>query len=875
MEWTRRRTAESWVTGAVVVGSVLFIFSQLRPGLLFLDTTAAGGDMGAHVWGPAFLRDELLPKGRLSGWAPDWYDGFPAYQFYMVVPSLLIVLLDVVFFLPYNVAFKLITVSGLLALPVAAWAMGRLARLPFPVPAALAVATVPFVFDRSFSIYGGNAASTLAGEFAFTISLVFAVVFLGAVLRGLDSGRSRGLAAVMLGLTVLCHLIPAIFALVGAGVALVMSLNWKQRAMQYIGAVVAVDLLLFVSLGPIWMLLPTLPALAYGAFWLAEHPIDIDRGSQLRGWWLASVVGVGTLITGFWTVPFVLRRAYLNDMGWEKLTNYLQMLMPGRLGLEAAHIAHWISASTGGHPGPIDKTSVPGDLTWVIALAILGMGTSLFFRRRFGTWLTGTALVLAVLVVITPQARLWNARILPFWYLCLFFLAALAVVEIIQAVAVLASKVADQPRRGVLIGGPIAMTLLVIAVVALPLRSLPFGHTSADGSKYSWGLIHTKDNSYVPGWAEWNYSGYQRKDNYPEYKRVISTMADVGKTHGCGRAMWEYNKDLDRFGTPMALMLLPYFTDRCIDSMEGLYFEASATTPYHFLNQSELSGEPSRAQRDLPYGSLDVPLGINHLQLLGVRYYMAFSDEAVRQADADTDLTPITTIPLPPTVSGAAPPASARPWHVYQVAGSAIVQPLSFQPAVVTGVPKGGQGWQDMAVDWYLDRARWGVMQSVQGPKTWQRIKAGDIAEQRKVSPTTVSEVKTDTDRISFKVDRTGAPILVKASYFPNWKVKGAEGPFRVAPNLMVVIPTDNIVSLHYGRTTVDWLGIVLTLIGIALAVAMWRGRRLAIPPRPPRASQEPPPPPAPQRSDDELATVGGGQGERWGPPPEGFEPPA
>ena len=36
-------------------------------------------------------------------------------------------------------------------------------------------------------------------------------------------------------------------------------------------------------------------------------------------------------------------------------------------------------------------------------------------------------------------------------------------------------------------------------------------------------------------------------------------------------------------------MLLPYFTDGCIGSMEGLYFESSTTTPFHFLNQSELS----------------------------------------------------------------------------------------------------------------------------------------------------------------------------------------------------------------------------------------------------------------------------------------------
>jgi len=34
-----------------------------------------------------------------------------------------------------------------------------------------------------------------------------------------------------------------------------------------------------------------------------------------------------------------------------------------------------------------------------------------------------------------------------------------------------------------------------------------------------------------------------------------------------------------------------------------------------------------------------------------------------------------------------------------------------------------------------------------------------------------------------------GQPVLVKVSYFPNWKASGAKGPYRVTPNLMVVIP--------------------------------------------------------------------------------------
>ncbi|HUR24111.1 MAG TPA: hypothetical protein VMZ73_09595, partial [Acidimicrobiales bacterium] len=171
---TTKPSVETIITFGVVAAAVIFTFAQLQPNLIFAHTTPAGGDTGSHVWGPAFLRDHLLPKGRLTGWAPDWYSGFPAYQFYFPLPALAIALLS--FLLPYEVAFKLITITGILTLPVAAWAFGRLSGMRFPGPAVLAVATVPFLFDRGFTIYGGNIPSTLAGEFSFSISLSLALL---------------------------------------------------------------------------------------------------------------------------------------------------------------------------------------------------------------------------------------------------------------------------------------------------------------------------------------------------------------------------------------------------------------------------------------------------------------------------------------------------------------------------------------------------------------------------------------------------------------------------------------------------------------------------------------------------------------------------
>src|SRR5690606_39911654 len=57
-----------------------------------------------------------------------------------------------------------LTVSGLVTLPLAAYALGRLADLAFPGPALLAAGSLLFLFDRNFTIYGGNAASTRSEE---------------------------------------------------------------------------------------------------------------------------------------------------------------------------------------------------------------------------------------------------------------------------------------------------------------------------------------------------------------------------------------------------------------------------------------------------------------------------------------------------------------------------------------------------------------------------------------------------------------------------------------------------------------------------------------------------------------------------------------
>ncbi|HEY6531671.1 MAG TPA: hypothetical protein VIY72_05170, partial [Acidimicrobiales bacterium] len=446
---------------------------------------------------------------------------------------------------------------------------------------------------------------------------------------------------------------------------------------------------------------------------------------------------------------------------------------------------------------------------------------SIAWKRRAGAFLVVMAVIAVVGFRYMPQGRLWNARLLPFWYLCLYLLAAVGVAELGRTVATLVATDPARPRRAVTAATAVAASLVAIIALAMPLRAMPLGETRADGS-YHWMFLSTRESSFVPSWARWNFTGYEGKPAYPEYHDIVQTMAGLGESNGCGRAMWEHEEQHDRYGTPMALMLLPFWTDGCIGSMEGLYFEASATTPFHFLNQDELSTAPSNAQRDLPYQpgaptAEEFDLGVDHLQMFGVRYYMAISDGMIAQARANPDLTEL---------------ATSGPWVVFEVLDAPLVEPLENEPAVLTGVSP--HDWLDAVEDWYLDPTQWSVYPAAGGPQEWQRIPEGTTPTEVPTTPVAVTDVRTGTDTIEFDVTDVGQPVLVKASYFPNWKAEGAEGPWRVGPNLMVVVPTSTHVELHYGTTPVEWAGWGVTLLGLVGLVLLIRAGPLAMPePRP------------------------------------------
>ena len=780
--WTFQRIVQALTAFVMLLVAGIITLNVVHWDLITSNNTPTGGDMGAHVLGPAYLRDHLLSNFRLSGWNPSWYDGFPLYRFYMVIPALMIVLVNVV--LPYGIAFKLIAVIGILTLPLCCWAFGRLARFVFPIPELFALAALIFLLDESFSIYGGNVKSTMAGEFSFSIALSFAVLGLGLFARGLETGKLRSRTAVILALAVLSHGIVAIFVVIAVALMWLISLD-KQR-------------------------------LVYGL----------------------AVLVPAMLLTSFWMIPFVNGTPFMTDMKYGKRP-------------EGANDSYW-------------KMFFNLDVNFdrvIFVLAVIGLVGSVVRRHRAGTWLGVCLLALAVLTRLAENSLpviglLWNPRVLPFIYLLRYLLMMVGVVELARA-AVLVFNYGRMGRalaierraghagtavplptgRSQAMGGAITALLALVVVGTILSVEFEVGWWGAGRSNGHYALTIGPDNGnqlvvyqkrgtngrgLSDSWSRYNFTGYESKSAYAEYRALVLAMETIGKDskYGCGRALWENNGENGKYGTTMALMLLPHWTDGCIGSSEGLFFEASGTTPYHFLTAAAMSADSSNPVRQLRYVNNDPSVGVPHLQKLGIKYYMAWTEKAVAKAETAEGLTLI---------------VKSGPWHIYEVADSNIVVPLSVQPVVVAERP-GDQRerWLELGSSWFQNTAEWAAIPAADGPASWQHIttqvdssrvttnrvavlQPTDAIKPVKLDPVVVSNVVMGNETVNFDVDKVGVPVLVKVSYFPNWEVSGAQGPYRVAPNLMVVVPTSKHVRLNFARSYTDYLAYGLTLLGIVL----------------------------------------------------------
>lgn len=633
---------------------------------------------------------------RLSGWSMDWFLGTPMFTFYFPLPFLLIAVLYKVF--DYNISFKIVSILGVLLLPIAIYTFGKLYRFKFPYPEFFAVGSIAFLFMKSFETYGGNLLSTLNGEFAFSISFALFIIFLGTLYRGIEREKFDWLFIInslLLACIVLSHIITTISLLFIIPSLLLIKRNWK--ALRYIIAVLI----------------------------------------------------IGFLISSFWTIPFISYLKWTPPLNWINLRDI--------------------------------KDLIPLEIIPALFFGAIGLFFSILKKDKRTITIIWSIFVIGTIIISYNGGRLWNARLLPFLYLFLYLLAFYGLTNLIASATLFLNKF--KIKRIV-----VKITVLVLIF----LITLIIGEAS---------IV----NNPIPfGWSRWSYSGFESRDQWYQYNKIMVYLNKLP----AGRIMYEFDRVvIEKFGTSRAFELVPYWTNKAI--MGGLFAESSMTAPFHFINQAELSSLEDKTILRYIFTTQpptsDFPKAVKHLKYMNTRYILANTPELIgylKNSDGIKFMEKIGS------------------YSIFEFEGSYnYIEIMDNLP-----VRYETKNWIEDITKWYLNVEN--LARSVildRGEKEIKMFKSifkedlSNVTTAPAAGKGIVSYEKIENDKITFETTGIGQPHLIKVSYFPNWKAIGAYGPFLVSPSFMMVIPRQSTVALVYTRAIPDYLGIVLTILGLAI----------------------------------------------------------
>lgn len=394
---------------------------------------------------------------------------------------------------------------------------------------------------------------------------------------------------------------------------------------------------------------------------------------------------------------------------------------------------------------------LPVDLLAILPLAAAGAVIAFRKRDQRILYMGLILLVSLVLFAVVPPGHIWNTRFLPWYYMMVAMIAAYGVCEIL-------------PRLNLPVWAPI--TLLLVAVVTLNLFSVT-----------------------IDAWIRWNYSGFERKPQWHTFNALNQYLDSLPY----GKVMHEFSSRHDRmFGTVRALELIPYFTNK--PGMEGLLIESSASSPYFFYLQSEMSETPTCPISNAPCTAFDIDGAYDRMELFNVKYVVATSDKLKNALEHNTRFTPLRKI-------GAL-------W-VYEVnRQNAYVAPMQYRPVVASR-----KRWREVSKDWI--RSRHTDVTVIYADLPYQKIQQVSEIQKVPMEPCTVSNERVSNEQITFETDCIGKPLLVKVTYSPNWQAAGGR-VYLASPSFFVVIPEQSSVRLHYSKIWADRIGVLATLAVMA-----------------------------------------------------------
>jgi len=711
----------------VIYYSMILII--LRVDLIFLDNTPTGGDMGAHVVPIKYFIENFASSFKINGWSNDWFAGYPLYFFYFPFPAILTYLFNLI--IPYGVAFK-IMVAGSIILVV--YSIEKLFRKEDYLFSHIGIgAGLMFALTESFTIYGGNLASTLAGQFSFTYSLAFANLAIYYVTKS-NHKYKVPLSSIFLSLCLLSHLIPFI------------------------------------------LYLP-----AYSIYWLIKK-----EKIQLK---FISIFIFATLVTRF-IVPLIYNLEFTTNMSYTPYTRLKDLIKPDIL-----------------------------PYTFLLFLFLLGRFNfkKLIENKTFSLFEIYLLFMSVSLYYFVPEGALWNGRLVPFFNLgiiIIFFrmfdfllddilqfqqgklsINFVILSSIIGCIYIFYDKWFEFNRYKLFVFVIIGFTFLGVVLFY-----------SSSYKLFSLGVFVfvISSMSFLPHWVNWNFTGYEGKEEWKEIETLYSSLEKLPP----GRIMWEPNSELNKYGTPMVLMTIPFFTDHT--SMEGLYFDSSITTPFHFIAVSGLAERPSNPVGGLSYINNDFEKGVEYLQDLGVDYFISYTDLIRDKAIKNKDLNQLFV---------------SEPFTVFKIETNKIelvnqrletFHRISFYERTTSSLFRDTE-YENFFEKAYNNFRKLDEYRVIELPSDVNINSSNDI-------DLMISDLIISNDEISFITNKPNELHLIKVSYFPNWEIANGLGPYRISPSFMAIVPFDNKIEISFKRTNIETYSFYFGLFSLLLSVMLyWR----------------------------------------------------
>ncbi|NMB92039.1 MAG: hypothetical protein GYA31_00130 [Parcubacteria group bacterium] len=432
------------------------------------------------------------------------------------------------------------------------------------------------------------------------------------------------------------------------------------------------------------------------------------------------------------------------------------------------------------------KEMFPPTLYPLLIIAIIGLIYGFWKRKKEILYVLLIIIASTIPYFLLNHSSIWNTRFLPFVIIGYIILAAMGLGFFINDFSNLVFRFKNSEKK--LIFNYLLRSLITIAFASIFIF-----------------VYLPKTITYIDFWMEWNYKGFESKN---EWSKLVA-LSDYLKALPYGRVMWEYRGDYDKFGTPRVLENLPIWTGK--PTFEGLLIESSISGYFHFINQAETTKTPTAAIAGMKYPSFNFENGVKHMQLFGANYFVAYTQDIKNLADKYL-------IHL----------RDVNDFSIYEVPHSELV---TVVPDI--NLIKKQKGWLDQSIEWYkaMDFSNFLVFYQNNKEKNEidNTLKPSLLVKQ----PIMIKEIKKDS--LTFTTENLYQPHLVKITYFPGWKATGAKGPYLISPSFMMVIPTQQEVTLKFGYNCWDKIGMGLSIISaitVVFLIIRKPSRFLSIPKR-------------------------------------------